>query len=487
MILRILNSKIRQVYGLVALLLVIKLCLLPFAQTVHPDAVSRIFASINWMNDPHWIKSGAWPPFHFYLNSLFLSLWNNPIYTPKLINLVLSCLTLIPFFLYVRREFNENGAFVATVFLAICPILFRNSFQALAGTPYIFFVVLGLNWLSKALKEKKHAYYVLAGFAVTCAAGFRYEAWLLMIVLWFVVIWKREWRHSFIFGLAAVVFPVIWLVSNWMETGNALFGIQGNYNWTLEVMGNNDSVDLESHLRRIWFFPFSLMIALGPPAAYITIKMIFRSYKTQTSAVAWSIPFWIFLVFVIYNCSKGVLLLQHRFTGTLVVLSLPFLAIYFNELTRRKTIIAGVFGVLTVGMSFIYNTNGVTPVPRLHDQSIVTVAELIEKNTDQNAGVILDFIGWDGTYFIALNSGLPRGNMVILEGAKNSVIPTDQIKSILNRFESGILLLAHRSNLSEVLGRTVDLSLIRSSIKSKIETTRIFQSKRFDLYVWNKK
>ena len=77
------NSRQKQVYLLCILLLITKLCLLPFAQTVHPDAVSRVFGAIEWMNDPHWIKSATWCPFHFYLNGIALSIWNNPIYTPK--------------------------------------------------------------------------------------------------------------------------------------------------------------------------------------------------------------------------------------------------------------------------------------------------------------------------------------------------------------------------------------------------------------------
>ena len=47
---------LHQVYGLVVLLFIIKLCPLPFAQTVNVDAVARIFGSIDWMNDLHRIN-----------------------------------------------------------------------------------------------------------------------------------------------------------------------------------------------------------------------------------------------------------------------------------------------------------------------------------------------------------------------------------------------------------------------------------------------
>ncbi|MBL4754092.1 MAG: glycosyltransferase family 39 protein [Flavobacteriales bacterium] len=480
------ENKINWVYGLVALILVIKLCMLPFAQTVHSDAVARVFGAIDWMHDPHWIKSGVWAPFHFYLNGIALSIWNSPVYAPKLLNIVFSCLTLIPFFYFVRREFNENGALIATIFLAICPILFRNSFQALAGTSYLFFLVLSLNYLSKALSEKSFTYAAFAGLAISFAAGIRYEAWLLMMVYWLIIILKKEWLQSFIYGGIAVIFPVIWLITNWMETGDPMFGINGNYTWTLDIMQNNDSLNWESHLRRIWFFPFSLMIALGPPAAFITLKMIISSYKEEKSAAIWSIPFWIVFAFMIYNCYRGVLLIQHRFVGTLVVLALPFTALYFAELTVRKKRIAVVFGIITLGLTFIYNTDGVTPLPRLKNQDIVKIAQITNNQTDEESSLILDFIGWDKTYFIALNSGQPKRNITIAEGTKNKALMLNNIKNNLERFDQGIILLEHQSKLSKLLGESVDLSLCTDK-NFQFTTAAIYNDKRYTLYKWWRK
>jgi 4-amino-4-deoxy-L-arabinose transferase-like glycosyltransferase len=477
------NSRQKQVYLLCILLLITKLCLLPFAQTVHPDAVSRVFGAIEWMNDPHWIKSAIWCPFHFYLNGIALSIWNNPIYTPKLLNIVFSCLTLIPFFHFVKREFNESGALIATIFLAICPILFRNSFLALAGTSYLFFLVLSTNYLSKALRDKRLFYSVLSGLTIGIAAGIRYEAWLLMMVYWLILVLKKEWRHSFVYGSIAVIFPVIWLITNWIETGDPLFGIHANYTWTLDIMGNNDSVDLESHLRRIWFFPFSFMIALGPPAAFITIKMIFSSYKTVRSAALWSIPFWIVFAFVIYNSYGGVLLLQHRFAGTLVVLALPFLAIYFKELTSRKKIEALVFGIITVGMTFIYNTDGVMPLPRLHNQDIKIMAQTVNDKVDGSSGLVLDFIGWDNTYYIALNSGLSQSNIIIAKTTKNTPLLVDDIKHNLINFDHGVIVLEENSTLSKLVGPDVNLSKIASD-GLQFETTEIYNGPEYRLYDW---
>ena len=106
-----------RIYILVIIVLTIKLILLPYSQTVNADAVSRIFNSISWMEKPPWIKTSIWAPFHFYINGIGLFIWNDRVITPKVINILFSSFTLIPFYLFTKREFNKNGALVATIFL----------------------------------------------------------------------------------------------------------------------------------------------------------------------------------------------------------------------------------------------------------------------------------------------------------------------------------------------------------------------------------
>jgi len=444
----------KKVYFLALGLVLVKLLLLPFAQTMDADAVSRIYLALDWLKEPHWIATSVWAPFHFYLNGMVLAIWNDPILAPKVANILLASATLLPFYTFTRREFNAPGAWIATIFLAICPILFRNSFLALSGPPFLFFLVLAMNQLSRGIRNNNSMALVLAGLAITVAAGFRYEAWLIMALFGGLTLLRSGWKQAFLFSAAALFFPVVWMVSNWLETGNALHSIQGNYHWTLEMMSNNDNVDLESYLRRIWYFPFSWMIAVGAPVAFVILRAIFQDYKRPFrlhSTAFWSIPFWALLAFMLYNSFQGTLLLQHRFTGTLVVFSLPFVAAFFPELTRRKVGLAIGFGVLTVGLSFVYNTKGVKPVPRLKHQSGATMAQVVQNNVEPESTLILDFIGWENTYFIALQSGLQREQIVIVGGAKNEVLPIEGINQKMREASDGVVLLKKGSPLYEKL------------------------------------
>ena len=141
------NKEIINLFLLVLGVFILKLFLLPITQTNDADAISRIFLSIEWMENPIWIKTDVWGPLHYYLNGIFLSIWEDRVIVPKLINLVLSVAYLIPFYYFTKREFNEKGAIYATILLAFCPVLFGTSFLALSNTPFLFFLILSINEL----------------------------------------------------------------------------------------------------------------------------------------------------------------------------------------------------------------------------------------------------------------------------------------------------------------------------------------------------
>lgn len=437
----------------------IKVLLLPFAQTVDADAVSRIFLSIDWLNQPQWIATSVWAPFHFYLNGVALSIIYDPIITPKILQILLAGASLIPFFYFVRREFNSRGAVYATILFGLSPILFRNSFMCLSETPYLLFLVLSLNLISKSLKEQSVAFMALAGLFFTIASGFRYEAWILMFLTGSILLYY-DWKKAFVFGFFALLFPFIWMYSNYLYTGDPFYSISGNYKWTLEVMGNNDQVDTETMIRRIWFFPFSWFISLGPPVAYLTLKSCIQSLKglrTRSTTAIWAILFFIMLAFFIYNSTKGVLLLQHRFIGTLVVFSLPFIALRFQkkESAFRKF---AIYFVLMLSLSFVYNTNGITPVPRLGDQKKTEIANEIRNKKEQAEFLIIDFIGWEYSYFTALNSGIDKNKILLFQEKGTS---EEQINGAVNKIRSGeevILVLRQHSELSKCIEAEVDLS-----------------------------
>jgi hypothetical protein len=153
------------------------------------------------------------------------------------------------------------------------------------------------------------------------------------------------------------------------------------------------------------------------------------------------------LLFIHYNAFTGTLLLQHRFTGTLVILSLPFFALYFDDYSKKKTRNTIIYGILTIGLSFAWNTTGVKPLPRLHDQSGEKIAGIIQHETDAKSGLILDFWSWENTYYIALHAHLSLDHIVLIGGSKNEGLQKERIALILNEYAHGIIVVKKDSPL----------------------------------------
>ena len=196
----------------------------------------------------------------------------------------------------------------------------------------LFLFVLMLNELSKGRKNSQLKHFVFAGISITIAAGFRYESWLIMAIFGLLLLVYKLPKQAIVFSVFALIFPIIWMYSNWLATDDPLFGIKGNYNWTHKTMGVNEELHLKEIIKRIGYFPYSWVLLIGFPTAFLIVKYGFKIIKEkQKEKLFWLIPFLLLFGFMIYNSAKGNLLNQHRFTGTLVVMSLPFFALFFEE------------------------------------------------------------------------------------------------------------------------------------------------------------
>lgn len=81
--------------------------------------------------------------------------------------------------------------------------------MALSETPYLFFLALTINLLSKGIKEQKITFILLAGISIFLAQGIRYEAWIVSALFCLVLLLFKEWKVFFIFSLLAAIFLAI--------------------------------------------------------------------------------------------------------------------------------------------------------------------------------------------------------------------------------------------------------------------------------------
>jgi 4-amino-4-deoxy-L-arabinose transferase-like glycosyltransferase len=432
-----------------------------FADETDSDAVSRAFTSWNWAADPYWFKTSVWAPFHYYLVGSGFLIWKDMLLLPKVLHILFSVFMLFPFYYFTKREFNKPGAIYATIFLAFSPLIFRLGFQCLAEIPGLFFTVLAMNLLSKGVREEKNVWLVLSGISLTIASGLRYEAWLIILLFTLVLIIARKWKGSLLFFLFAMIFPAVWMVQNYLATGDPLFSFSANTDWTHKALGINNHVDFEAYLRRIWFFPFSLLIAIGPIVSWLIVKFLAgysKKFRFRSFPELWLIPLLAFFVVMLYNAIAGNLLLHHRFTGTLVILVLPWIAAVLKDFEKNTIRIAAISVVLTIGLSFAYTIGGSSPIPRLKNQSVKQLVSEIKPVTSRGSRLLIDFIGWEDTWYTGLHSGAKPSDILMLGGESYPPFSAERVEQFLLPPGDKIIVVKDGSSLQQYLAENQILS-----------------------------
>ncbi len=467
-----------------AFLLTVKLLLLPFTQAIDADGVSRVYLSMELANNFHIIKSGIWPPLFFYIMGEALKIYYSQKYTLLIVNILLSVAALFPLFFLMKRFFDNKIAFILCLIFSLSPIVFRLSLITLAETSFYFFIISGVIILVIGLVEKRSFYVLIAGLLFSIAGGCRYESWMLALLVAIIITLNFSLKQAVLFIIPAMLFPLYWLVSNYYNSQHML----SSFTWIADAVQMNKFDSLESFFRRIWWFPLSLMFAFGPVAFYFFIREIInvcKNRKTQKLPFQLLIMFFVVFLIWIFNCLRGSLLLQHRFSLTLFLLSFPFLGFYFKNKIKHTLKIALLFAVTSFFLAFCYSSKGARPIPRLLNKDAYNVSQIIKENITSDSGFINDFWDWEGTYFLAFESGLPLQNIFIAGNELSDEKVKSRLMSVLQAHHEGCILFYRKGNLFHNVSFYQNFMNINGT-DIQIEISSIFSNKDIEVYkyIW---
>ncbi|GAB5418085.1 MAG: hypothetical protein Crog4KO_31650 [Crocinitomicaceae bacterium] len=464
---------------IVAIAALLRLAFLPLAQVVDADAVTRMFMAQEWWDNPSLITEGVWPPLHQYFYGIVYGCTGNLQTIPILVSILLASLAAWPMYLFVQREFNEKAAFWIALALALSPVLFRNSYHTLSGTPFVFLLLFSMAHLVKAWKQPNLKSAIWAGVFMTLACGFRYEGWMLLAVFTGLGLIQRAWKETAVFWLVSMIFPLFWMIGNYAAHQDFFFGLSGAYDWNVVQEGVNNYLPRDIMLLRWFFFPASWFFLFSPILVGAVIIALWKALRTKQfnwNQWRWGGVFLLLLVTFIYKSHEGTLLNQHRFTSSLIVFSLPMLALIWdlNVHWLKRTAQIGILSLLP--LSFIWmkpayqnafpdgssthyalehfqniSNPGMNAIPRLKNQEIVKIETEISKHLQPNSGLILDFIDWESTYYIALQSNLKRDQLFIFNGAANAKNYGSIMGEVVKRYPKGVLMVNRGSGMVEMI------------------------------------
>ncbi len=423
-------SSIKKLHVFVLLLLFIKTLLLFFTQTIDADAVTRSQLASQLLANPKWITEGTWPPLHIYLTSLSLWMYNDIIYSPRIMNILFSALTLYPIYFFLHREFNSTKAFLGVLIFALSPVIIHTSLMNLSETSFFLFVAMGINFLSKALKKDELKHFILSGLFLTLAAAIRLEAWPLIALFSFTILLNKKFIHCIVFSLVAAIFPIFWMYGNYVAHNDPLFSIRA-----IDIL---ESQDWEGFIRKIWFFPFMLFISIGPVFIFAIIKGS-RNWKYNIKSPWLIVPIALFSI-ILYKSITGTMIAHPRFIGLTTLLSLPLIlqeSDWLKKILQKNAYIV-ISIALTIGLSFIYNMDNISPLPTLKNKEMLTYRKLLEHRLNNEECIFIDFINWEDSYFLALQLYSFSTNQIVIDGYTSEQASFKLFQSTYNKSEDQI-------------------------------------------------
>jgi len=448
-------------------LLTVKLLLLPYVQANNSDGICRVYLSLKMADSFFLIKSYNWPPLFFYLMGAALKIYHNPFITPLIVNIMLSIIMLFPLYFLMKRLFNDYTALLLCIIFSLSPIVFQLSLLSMSEIPSVFFIVLSASLLAKGLIDKSNVYIILAGLIFSIAGGFRYDSWFIAPLVAIIIAYRFSFKEALLFFIPALLFPIYWLLSNYFTTGNMF----ASFTWAVDATRTNKIDSFDAFLRRTWWFPLSLIFAFGPIGFYSFIKEIYKLIKNRnyhkTSFLFFILFVIVYLIFTI-NCYRGSLLMQHRFTLTLYLLSFPFLGYYFKNKVKNKFKMMLLFSISAFFLAFVYSSKGARPIPRLHNKEASIIADIIHKNISSDSGLLVDFIDWETSYYVPFMSELSQDNCLIIDQNSNMEFLKKDIEFLFINHSEGCILYYNKGKLvneSSIQGNTLTFNKINVQIK----------------------
>ncbi len=448
--------------------------LLPFAEITDADAVTRIFTADDLINSPRVISEGVWLPLHYYLISISILISGELWYGPMIFHVLIAAATVFPLYRFTAREFSERGAFWAVLVYCLSPIVFRNSYHALAGIPNAFLIALVLDALSSLRHTNSLGDAVKAGIYMTLACGFRYESWLLFALFTgMLLLFRVPWKKIVVFWLLGMIIPIFWMIGNYVAHGHLFYGITGVYNADVVEMQNAD-IDLTEKVKRLIFFPLSWVLNYSPLIALSVLFLYLKKLigrKISGAQIIWSLPLIVLFFVFILKSYEGTLLTQQRFTIALVLLAAPFAA-YLSEIRMR---LIKVLLLVSVPVLFVASFSAIrwdfekyipqermrnalssirlstystlSPIPRQTDPEIRNVMFEISRNAEECDGLVVDFWTWESSFGIALKSGFHPKDIFLVDAAANGGVYEALLAEFMDRHKKPLVLFNCRSTL----------------------------------------
>jgi hypothetical protein len=458
---------VNGLFAIVAIALLARLIALHFTTLDSGDSVARVFLGWQWLEQPFFITDGVWGPLHFYLIGAALWIWPDPVWAPIVLHLLIGCITPIVIYEVALELFGSSrGALLAAVGFAVYPLAIMTSVEAHPEAPFMLFLALTLLFLIRARRDASRlSHTVWAAVCVGLASMLRYEAWMLLPFLTLLLL--PRWQQAALFLAIALIHPIIWMVGNALLRGDPLYSFNWASNWELNAMGHERLVGVAFAARRIWEFVMTTLMGLSLPLSLLTALGIASCLRgPKRAALRWLLPSLGLFLLLCFAAARGSIWVKPTYTTTFGLMLLPFTASIFVSMGVDRWPWPKVIGtaaamVCCVSLFTIEPLWHIVPHTRFlyspakgafAEQDIAAkVNDLVDRVRDPQSALVMDFLGWQPTPYIALHAKVPPKEMCIPNGAPSRPVDQAALESFLLEHRTGVLITRTGGKLTALL------------------------------------
>lgn len=465
------KTPIFLMFILILLSLIIRVIAYPSTTMWEPDALVRTWIAIDWIQEPTLLRSGVWGPGHVYFSALAALITGDPFEGPIALNVLLSVLTSIPIYLVTQQLFKDSRAslFVAAVYL-LYPVMIRSSYVNMPEPLSVFLLATAYLFVVRAHSPEGTVYdAAIAGICLTLAASLRFEIWLY-IPLFALHILRKPF--SFLsFSITALIFPVFWMISGYLEQGDLFYSASQSRQWELVIEAT--VLDLTDVIKQVGFYPASVILGTTPFVALMLIIGIVLALYQRKPQSLWLIAPVIMALLITANAASGSLTTKSRYTLPFVILLLPFIAPAFERLIRWRwgTMSTSLILLTIIPLSYLGNygtpelisdfyISNINAFPQemnnVDNAALARLTTALTAEITEDIAIISDFYGWGATFNVLYNTRLERGRVFVAPGGKNQPIEREHAEKVLAAYPQGLLIIQTESRFAEEIKFDVD-------------------------------
>jgi len=427
---------------LVAAVLLPRAAVFPVSENLYGDAVSRTELAQRWLEQPHWIAhmdDGAFQygPLHLYAVAAALATGLVKEDAGRWVSLVFALLTVFPLYGLTRRLFGWRAGVVAVLSLAVWGMHIQMSTTAGSEVMGLFLVLWVLDLFSRAIEENRFGALVGAAAVLNLACAVRYDCWLLIPLLAFLLLVGDRDRVAAVtralsFALVSLPFPLIWMQGNERARGDPfapLHYIESFHrSWVADGVGRYGEAGYRA--LNLGWWPGVALLTLSPLVAAFGLWGMVHVFRNDRKR-RWLV--WVALIPTLYFTFRSTVLLNFvplaRFTVGQVALVLPFVFPGFEAALAGRSVLArrawaaaavllAVVTPLLLGVVTFRREDGVAsslrPVAPVstNPQSVMQVARYLRSEVGPRGGAAVldsDPLYWDVQ--IGFFGGLPEERM----------------------------------------------------------------------------